>query len=65
MYNAQRKLTEIDNVDDMWKLFKLEFNSAIRNLVPTKEVPLSQINEPAWFNKKAKKINPKAASNLQ
>ena len=39
MYNAQRKLTEIDNVDDMWKLFKLELNSAIRNLVPTKEVP--------------------------
>ena len=60
MYNeAQIKLTEMDNVGDMWELFKLELNSAIRNHVPTKEVPLSQTNEPAWFNKQAKKLTRK------
>lgn len=56
LWPTQNALAEMDDVDEMWSLFVTELKNAVNKSVPVKQIKAKRSNEPAWFNKAARKI---------
>lgn len=56
MSNVLERLENMSDVNDMWNLFVIEIKAAINDLAPKKLIVRRSLNEPVWFNKKAKRL---------
>ena len=56
MGDAESRLSDMYDVENMWSLFESTFRKAIEVSVPTKTVNVQSPDQPPWFNKRTKKL---------
>jgi hypothetical protein len=59
MNETCEKLSQMNNVQEMWDLFSTTVREAINISVPKETVKIKRENQSPWFNRKAEKLHQK------